>query len=92
MKIKFDAIFRETVLHAFGSCLHAGPNVHLRQTQRHCAGINGGEIENIVDECEQGVRRSGYVAEVLGLLFVERPKCWIAKQVREPNDVRQRRA
>ena len=60
--------------------------------ERHRACIDGGEIEDVVDDREQRVGRGGDVTEILALLHRHRPGGRITEEVREADDRRERRA
>ena len=85
-------VLHQPVLHAFGRRLHAGADIDLGQVERHGAGVDGGEIENVVDQREQRVGRGGDVAEIFALLVGERAEGRIAEEMREADDVGERRA
>ena len=50
----------QPVLHAFGRLLHGFADVDLAEIELHAAGIDGREIENVVDEC-----RAAYSVETV---------------------------
>ncbi len=85
-------VLHQPVLHAFGRRLHAGADVDLAQVQRHGAGVDGGEVEDVVDEREQRIGGGRDVAEIFVLLVGERAECRVAQQIREADDVGERRA
>ena len=58
----------------------------------HGAGIDGGEVEDVVDDGEQRIGRDGDVAEIFALLLGQRPGDRIAQEMREADDVGERRA
>src|SRR5690606_38786804 len=66
-------------------------DVDLRKLQLHGASLDGGEVENVVDDREQCPRRAGDVAQVFPLLLVERAGPRAGEQLGEADDVRQRR-
>ena len=66
------------------------------EIERHRAGIDRGEIEDVVDDREQRARRLVDVVEIVALLFGDRPDgrpdMRIEQQMREADDVGERRA
>ena len=80
------------VLHAFGRRLHGRGDIDRAEIERHGAGFDGGEIENVVDDRHQRVGRGGDVAEIFALPVVQRAGLRIAEEVGEADDVGERRA
>ena len=70
--LEFDAVGGEPVLNAFGGSVDGFCDIDRAEFQLHRAGIDGGEIENVVDEREQRVGRFGDVVEIFGLLRHQR--------------------
>jgi hypothetical protein len=62
----------QPVLHAFGGAFHGLADIDRAEIELHRAGIDGGEIENVVDEREQRVGRDGDVVEIFALLRRQR--------------------
>ncbi len=58
----------QAVLHAFGGGVHGLADVDVAEVERHRAGVDGGEVEDVVDDREQRVGRGGDVAQILVLL------------------------
>ena len=90
--VEADAVLLEAVLHALGRLLHGGADVDVGQIERHGAGVDGGEIEDVVDQRQERVGRGGDVAEIFALLVGERAEGRIAEEMREADDVGERRA
>src|SRR5262245_48571836 len=90
--LEHDAVLPQPVLHAFGGPFHGGADVDRAEVELHGAGIDGGEVEDVVDEREQRVGGDLDIAEIFVLLFGQRPGYWICKKVREADDVGERRA
>ena len=86
------AVLGEAVLHALGRRLHRGADIDRPEVELHRAGIDGGEIENVVDDRQQRVRGDRDVAEIFALLRRQRTGRRIAEEVREADDVGERRA
>ena len=86
----FDS--REPVLHAFGRRLHRLDDVDVLRPEFERAGVDRGEVENVVDDRQQRRRRFGDEAGVFELLGVERADAAVGEQLGEADDVGQRRA
>ena len=82
----------QAILHAFGGGRHGCADIDRAEIELHPAGIDGGEIENVVDQRQQRVGRDGDVVEIFALLWLQRPGRGIAEQMDEADDVGQRRA
>ncbi len=65
--IEHDIVLDQAVADAFGRGFHGLADVHLPKIKRHGAGIDGREIENVIDQRKQRVGRDRDVAEVFGL-------------------------
>ena len=87
-----DVRFAKAVLNALGRGLHRLDHVYLLGTQFQRARIDRGEVENVVDDREQRRRRGFDVAGIFDLLGVQRPGSAIGEQLREADDVGERRA
>jgi hypothetical protein len=70
--LELDAVGREPILDAFGGRGDGFCDIDGTQLKFHRAGIDGGEIENVIGEREQRVGRFGDVAEIFGLFFRQR--------------------
>ena len=70
--LELDAVGGEPVLDAFGGGLDGLADIDRAEFERHRAGVDGGEIEDVVDEREQRVGRGGDVVEIFGLLRHQR--------------------
>ena len=55
MNFKRDSAFDQAILHAFGGSFHGLADIHRSQVERHGAGIDAGQVEDIVDDGEQRV-------------------------------------
>ncbi len=53
--LELDAVGGKPVLDAFGGGLDGLANIDRAEIERHRAGVDGGEIEDVVDDGEQGV-------------------------------------
>ena len=69
-----------------------GDDVHPAELQLHDAGVDGGEVKDVVDDGEQRRARRHDVAGVLALLVVERADVGVAQELGEADDVGERRA
>ena len=87
-----DPAPHQTILNAFGRGVHGGANVDRSKIEFHGAGVDGGEIEDVVDDRKQGVGGNLYVAEIFALPFGQRAGRRIAEEMREADDVGKRRA
>ena len=87
-----DVVLDQAILDAFGGGLHGLADVDRAEIERHRAGVDGGEIEDVVDDREQRVGRGGDVAEIFALLVGERAGRGLAEEMREADDVGERRA
>ena len=67
-----DAVLDQAVLHALGGGLHGLADIDGAEIERHRAGVDGGEVEDVVDDREQRVGRDRDVAEIFALLLGER--------------------
>ena len=52
-----DAGLHEAVLHALGGGVHGLADIDRAEIERHGAGVDGGEIEDVVDDREQRIGR-----------------------------------
>ena len=86
------AEFGEPVLDAFGRRLHRLGDVDFLQPQFERAGVDRRQIENVVDDGEQSRRRFGDIAGIFELLLVEFADDAFGEQLREADDVGERRA
>ena len=68
-----DAVGGEPVLHALGGGLDRLGGIDWPELELHGAGIDGGEVENVVGQRQQRVGRFGDVVEIFGLLRRQRP-------------------
>ena len=84
--------FAEPVLHAFGRRLHRLDDVDVLRPELERAGVDRGEIENVVDDRQQRRRRLGDGAGVFELLGIERSDAAVGQELGEADDVGQRRA
>ena len=64
-----DAVLDQAVLHPFGGRFHGPADVDGAEIERHGAGVDGGEVEDVVDDREQRVGRDRDVAEIFALLL-----------------------
>src|ERR1700736_2381032 len=85
-------VLRVPVAHAFGGGLHGGADVDWRKVERHRACVDCREVEDVVDDGEQRRARGGDVAEIFALLVGERAGRRLVEQLREADDVGERRA
>src|SRR5258707_8071628 len=84
--LELDAVGCEPVLDAFGGGFDGLADIDGAQIERHRAGVDGGEIENVVDDREQRVGRGGDVTEVFFLLRRQRIGDEVPGKVRKAND------
>ena len=66
--VERDVVLDQPVLHAFGGGLHGPADIDRAEIELHRAGVDGGEIEDVVDDGEQRVGRGVDVAEIFALL------------------------
>src|ERR1700716_3659841 len=70
--LELDAVGGEPVLNAFGGGLDGFRDVDRAELELHGAGIDRGEVEDVVGECQQRVGGFGDVIEIFGLLWRQR--------------------
>ena len=70
--LELDAVGGEPVLDAFGGGLDRLLDFDRAELEFHGAGVDGGEIEDVVGERQQRVGRFGDVVEIFGLLGRQR--------------------
>ena len=68
LDVERDVVLDQAVADAFGRGVHGLADVDRAEIERHRAGVDGGEIENVVDDREQRVGRGVDVAEIFALL------------------------
>src|SRR5262245_41056171 len=68
LDIELDMLARQPVLNAGGGFLYRLAHIYFAEIERHRAGIDGGEVEDVIDDREQRVGRSRNVAEIFALL------------------------
>ena len=68
-----DVVVDDAVLHAFGGRVHGRADVDRLEVERHGAGVDRGEVEDVVDDGEQRVARDNDVAEIFVLPRVSGP-------------------
>jgi hypothetical protein len=81
----------QPVLNTFRRRRHGPADVHRPEIELHAAGVDGGEVEDVVDQREQCVGRNRDVVEILALLGAERAGMRIAQQVDKADNVGERR-
>ena len=86
------SLVHQAVLHAFGGGFHGLADIDRAEIECHRAGVDGGEIEDVVDDGEQRIGRGLDVAEIFALLLGQRTGHRIAEEMREADDVGERRA
>ena len=79
--VEQDAGLHQAVLHALGGGVHGLADVDRAEVERHRAGVDGGEIEDVVDDGQQRVGRDRDVAEIFALLRGQRPGHRIAEEI-----------
>ena len=82
----------EPVLNPLRGIVDGLADIDRAEFERHRAGIDGGEIEDVVDEGEQRIGRGRDVVEVFGLLRHQRAGGGIVQKMREADDGGERRA
>ena len=87
-----NVVVHQAVLHAFGGGFHGLANIDRAEIEFHRAGVDGGEIEDVIDDGEQRIGRGLDIAEIFVLLLVQRTGHRIAEEMREADDVGERRA
>src|SRR5437868_371019 len=90
--LEADAVGGQAILNAFGGGFDGLADIDRTELELHGAGIDGGEIENVVGERQQRVGRFGDVLQVFGLFRGQRAGRGIAQEMREADDGGQRRA
>ena len=84
--------FREPVLETAHGGLDGGADVDDLRRQLQRTGVDGGEIENVVEDREQRRRRAHDVIGIFALARIERADRLVAEKLREADDVGERRA
>src|SRR6266536_1410289 len=51
--LELEALLGKSIPHGFGDGVHDGANVHAAEIERHHAGVDGGEIQDVVDDGKQ---------------------------------------
>jgi hypothetical protein len=92
LDVERDVGAHQPVLHAFGGGLHGLADIDRPEIELHAAGVDGGEVEDVVDQRQQGVGRDRDVIEIFALFGDERAGRRIAQQMDEADDVGERRA
>ena len=82
----------QPVGHQFGGGLDRVFHLNLGNIELHDAGVDGGEIEDVVDDGEQHRRGGTDMVQIFLLLGGERPRPRQRQQFGEADDVGQRRA
>src|SRR5205814_9442609 len=90
--VEADAAADRAVLHAFGGGHHRFANIDRGEFELHTAGIDGRQVENVVDQRQQRIGRDRDVFEIFALLFGQRTGGWVAEQVDKADNVGERRA
>ena len=90
--IELEAVLDEAVFDAFGSGFHRPADIDGAEVQLHRASIDRREVEDVVDDGEQGTGRGVDVAEIFALLLGQRSDRRFGKEVGKANDVGERRA
>ena len=70
--------------------LQEGVHVDGAEVELHCPGVDGGEIQDVVDDSEQRIGRYRDVAEILVLLLGEWTRDRITEEMRKADDVCER--
>ena len=73
---------------------HAGQGrvqIEASQLERHAAGIDGGEVEDVIDQVEQVVRGTDDAVRVLFLALIQRAEILVGQNLGEPDDGGERR-
>ncbi len=81
---------RRPLAHA-GNGIDDGPHVDLAELELEPAGIDGGEIQNVVDDGQQRARRGRDVVQILALLAAQVSEDRVGHKLAEADDVRERR-
>ena len=82
----------QPVLNPFGGRRHGGTDVDRSEIELHAAGVDGRQIEDVVDQRQQRVGGDRDVVEIFALLRRQRPGTRVAEQMDEADDVGERRA
>ena len=90
--VEHEAGADQPVLHAFGGRRHGGADVDRPEIELHAAGVDGRQIEDVVDQRQQRVGGDRDVVEIFALLRRQRPGTRVAEQMDEADDVGERRA
>src|SRR5262249_37238359 len=90
--LKRNSALDQAILHAFGGRFHGFADIDRTEIEGHGPGVDAGEIEDVVDDGKERVGRYRYVAEVFALLVRERAGSRISQEIREADDVGERRA
>ena len=87
-----DLLLGQAVAQAFDRRARDRRDVRLADVERHDAGVDGGEVEDVVDEGEQRARRRIDVVHVFALLRIEAAGRLVRQQLGKADDGLQRRA
>src|SRR5581483_6954695 len=82
-----NALLGQPVLQPVDSGRHHAGNVYLAEFQFHDARVDRGEIENVVDERQQGVARRHDITDIFALARIERADPRIGEKLGEADDV-----
>src|SRR5258708_40057264 len=91
VNLELDAVGGKPVLDAFGGGLDGLADIDRAKIERHRAGIDSGEIEDVVDDGGQRVGGSGDVTEILGLFRHQGAGDGVREEMRETDDGGERR-
>ncbi len=79
--VERDVVLDQAVADALGRGVHGAADVDRAEIELHRAGVDGGEIEDVVDDRQQRVGRGVDVAEIFALLGAERADARLAHAV-----------
>src|SRR5256714_1236761 len=81
-----DRVTSRTLAHHRDAVLERLDERERVDVELHPAGLDLGQIEDVVDQAEEMAARAEHVVEILGLLWVERPEHLLEEHLGEPND------
>ena len=89
---QFDRRLAQAILHARRRGLHRLGDVDVLEPELQRAGVHRGQIENVVDDGEQRMRRIGDESGIFDLLRIERANASAREKLGEADNVGERRA
>ena len=88
--VELDAALDQPVLHAFCGGVHGLANIDGAEIELHGAGVDGGKVQDVIDDRQQRIGRHLDIAQIFALPIGQRPGHRIAEEMREADDIGQR--